>query len=44
MSLESLQHLEALAILALASEPEAFAPHDNHIMAWEQWVEPLLAI
>ena len=39
-----LQHLEALAALALASELEASAPHGSHTVVREQWEEPEQAI
>ena len=39
-----LQHRETLAVWALASGPEAFAPHGNHIVVREQEEEPEQAI
>ena len=44
MILVKLQYLETLAALALVSGPEAYAPHDIHIVVREQWEEPEQAI
>ena len=40
MILVKLQYLETLAALALASGPEACAPHDSQIEVREQAEEP----
>ena len=40
MILVKLQYLETLVALALASGPEACAPHGIHIVVQEQWEEP----
>ena len=44
MILVQMQYLGTVATLALASEPEACAPHDNQIEVQEQAEEPELAV
>ena len=39
-----MQNLGIWAVLALASEPEAYAPHGSQIVVQEQAEEPELAI
>ena len=44
MSLVPMQYLGTLAVLVLASEPEAYAPHGSQIVVLEKAEEPELAI
>ena len=44
MSLVLMQNLGILAVLVLASEPEAYATHGSQIVVQEQAEEPELAI